>query len=299
MIERYSCARAAGDRGESLVGTASTVPRWVAVEQPGPWGTDALWDSRLDGAVARGLDELGDQLGARIVLIRRHGGGSDGHCRVLVADAGTDPPWMEELVLGAARELLEADLVGLAEGTSVGGDPLEAPRYLVCTHGSHDPCCAEFGRPAAEAVAAAAGERGWETSHIGGDRFAGNLLVLPAGVYYGRLDPAAAARVVAAHDEGRLVLDHYRGTVRWPFPVQAAEGLLRRELGEDRVGAVRPVAVAGARGNVRRVVFAVEGQGRLAVDVAVRRTVAAHRLTCRSEQPRHAPSYALVAVHAL
>ena len=64
----------------------------------------------------------------------------------------------------------------------------------VCTHGRHDACCAERGRPVAAALAAAHPEQTWEVSHIGGDRFAANVLVLPDGLYYGRVSAADAPR---------------------------------------------------------------------------------------------------------
>ena len=32
----------------------------------------------------------------------------------------------------------------------------------------------------------------WQSSHIGGDRFAGNVVFLPEGLYYGRVEPAEA-----------------------------------------------------------------------------------------------------------
>jgi hypothetical protein len=56
------------------------------------------------------------------------------------------------------------------------GEVSEEPIYLVCTHGRHDACCAVRGRPVAAALAAAYPERTWECSHIGGDRFAANVV---------------------------------------------------------------------------------------------------------------------------
>jgi hypothetical protein len=87
------------------------------------------------------------------------------------------------------------------------------PLYLVCTNGRHDPCCAEYGRPVARPSTELVGERVWECSHVGGDRFAGNLVCLPDGVFYGHLDPATALRAVAAH-EGAVLLEHWRGPRR-------------------------------------------------------------------------------------
>ncbi|MDP9392751.1 MAG: hypothetical protein M3Q27_00150 [Actinomycetota bacterium] len=53
-------------------------------------------------------------------------------------------------------------------------------------------CCAVSGRPLAAALTAAYGDRVWECTHLGGDRFAGNVAVLPHGYLYGRVSPAAA-----------------------------------------------------------------------------------------------------------
>lgn len=289
-MSRFRCAPDAAARDEPLTATASTVCRWIAVEQSGPWGTNAPTDSRLPGRTGPQLERLGRRLGARVVLVRRHGGGSSAGSgrRVLVADAGADPPWLEELVVPEPTALLERDLSGLTRGESVGGRRVTEPRFLVCTHGSHDVCCAEYGRPAAGAVDAAAGDRGWESSHVGGDRFAANLVVLPDGVYYGRLSPAAAQDVVRAHDDGRVLLSHYRGRVVFSFPVQAAETWLREELDEQRLAAVR-LADSRRTGNVRTAVFDVTGRGRFAVSVATRRARLARRLTCHAERAVHPP----------
>jgi len=47
----------------------------------------------------------------------------------------------------------------------------------------------------------------WETTHVGGDRFAANLVILPSGGYYGRLDPEDAVRVAESALRGRIDLD--------------------------------------------------------------------------------------------
>ncbi len=82
-------------------------------------------------------------------------------------------------------------------------------------------------------------EETWEVSHIGGDRFAANVLALPSGHYYGRLEPEDAAGFTAALHDGRLDLGHLRGRTAYPFAVQAAEVHLRRHLDESRADAVR------------------------------------------------------------
>ena len=157
------------------------------------------------------------------------------------------------------RALLDVDLGALRTDGTLGWPEAPGPVLAVCTHGRHDACCAESGRPVAAALAAAHPEETWEVSHIGGDRFAGNLLVLPHGLYYGRLDQVAALTVAGAHLAGQVDLDHLRGRSGWAMPVQHAEVALRRELGETRLDAVRLVRTR-VDGSTTRAVFRVGAQ---------------------------------------
>jgi hypothetical protein len=116
----------------------------------------------------------------------------------------------------------------------------DGDRYvLVCTNGRHDPCCATFGRPLARWLRHSQwAEQGWECSHIGGDRFAGNVVLLPDSLYFGRCDEALTERLLTAHDEGRLDLETFRGRSTFRLPEQAAEHFVRLERGLDALDAV-------------------------------------------------------------
>jgi hypothetical protein len=127
------------------------------------------------------------------------------------------------------------------------GEPLEHPLFLVCTHGKHDPCCARFGRPLFEALAEQVEEEAvWQTTHIGGDRFAGNLLCLSRGVYYGRVERKDAGRVLDAHLEDTIELAHYRGRSCYSFAAQAAERDIRERTGLLRFDDLRLVSEQGS-----------------------------------------------------
>ena len=56
-LDAARCSVQALARGDSGVATASPVQRWLLVEQPGPWGRDALSQSRFDQRVAPLLAE--------------------------------------------------------------------------------------------------------------------------------------------------------------------------------------------------------------------------------------------------
>jgi hypothetical protein len=229
LAERYSCVAASRECGEPLYGTASHVRRWILLEQPGPWGADAVLQSRMRTETARALHERARQAGARLLLIRRHGRYEPVGRTCLVAVTTARVQRVERLVLGEPAELLEVDWSPLAALEPVGGEELHDPVFLVCTNGRHDPCCAEHGRPLVKALGAAYGEQVWESSHFGGDRFAGNLVCLPDGLYYGHVDPADGPRLAALYADGELDLEHLRGRSAYPFPVQAAEHFVRRD----------------------------------------------------------------------
>jgi hypothetical protein len=236
----FRCSVAALDRADVLAGTASTVRSFLLVENPGPWGVDAIRDSRIPHAVKEALRAATARARVRPLLIRRYRQRApvEGF-RVYAAHAGLDDSWLQTTVLDRAEDLLDLDVAALGAGRSPGLVPTEGRIFGVCTHGKHDPCCAEQGRPVAGALSAAYPEETWEVSHVGGDRFAANAVVLPEGLYLGRLDPGTA--VAAARDLllGRLPLDVLRGRSCLPMPAQYAEIALFRELGETAMAAIR------------------------------------------------------------
>jgi hypothetical protein len=280
------CAARSRACAEPLQGTASRARRWLLVEQPGAWGSDALERSDLPPRVATHLRGLASTLPARVLLLRRTGGEPrPGTERTAYAGVSTpEGGWLERFELAHVDELLDLDLGGLSSAASgapstLGGERVLDPLYLVCTNGKHDPCCAEFGLPVARELAEVVGDRLWECSHVGGDRFAGNLVCLPDGLFYGHLDPGTAREVVAAHEGGRIVLDHWRGRSSLPFPAQAAETLVRRELGLDRQTALRVERVV-RRGDVHEVHLVRPEGPTLTAVVTTDRAAPARALTC-------------------
>ena len=295
MTDRFSCARDAQCHSEPLLGTASTVRRWILVEQPVPWGRHAPFDSNLPRRVATGLHWRAREVGARLLLIRRYGRYAPERRTCFVASTTTDACWVEQLSVADVGDLLDVDFSPLARHRGVGGTPVDQPVLLVCTNGRHDPCCAEFGRPLARVLAGTHPELVWESSHFGGDRFAGNLICLPHGVYYGRVAPASGPSVVEDYRRGQIDLDHYRGRSCHPFLVQAADAFVRRHTG---LLGLRDLVLVGreeAEPDTARVRFSTQrGQRFTAVVQAVRQ--GEPRLLSCSGQPSHAPSYRLLSL---
>lgn len=295
MSAGFRCTAASLLRDEPLAGTASTVRAFLLLENPGPWGENALRDARLP-------DGLGDELTARaaaarvrVLLVRRPGRRAPVEgLRVLAAYAHHAEPWGETTVLGDIHEVHDLDVEALGAGRSPGLAPHLDPVFAVCTHGRHDTCCAERGRPVAAALADRHPEQTWEVSHIGGDRFAANALVLPHGLYYGRLGPGSVTEVAAAHLSGRVSLEHLRGRSGLGMTLQFAEIALRRELGETMLAGVRFVSRV-TRGDVVTALFEARGETYV---VAVRSTLSTERrrLTCSAARDNAFVQHELVSV---
>ena len=107
---------------------------------------------------------------------------------------------------------------------------LQERTYLVCTNGARDPCCAIRGPAVAQALERVRPGQVYECSHLGGHRFAANVLVLPDGLCFGRLDARSAPALADELDAGRLPLEHLRGRTTYEPEQQAAEILIRRRL---------------------------------------------------------------------
>jgi Sucrase/ferredoxin-like len=293
-LDASRCSVGALDRGDSMVATASLATRWVLIEQPGPWGREALSQSRFDPRVAPLLARRSRAENVRLLLVRRPGERlTDSARRWAYVDSrpGREGLWW-------SVRTTDADLLDVPWDGSV-GEPAAAPTYLVCTHGGHDACCALRGRPLARSLAAPGSADVWECSHLGGDRFAANVVVLPHGYYYGQV-PGDGAELVAAHARGQVALPWLRGRAGLTPPAQAAHQLARARLGllgvdDLRARGVEQLTAPGAE--IERWVVRLTGPGgELSATVESRPSAGTAHLTCSALHPAHMREWSLVAL---
>ena len=212
---------------------------WLLIEHPGPWPHEAA-DARLP-APLRALVCSATELGIRVQMIRRPGRRQVGDVRrVLLGWTAGREPWLRlGSVSAASPELTERDLKELAAGiTPTFGAPAGEPVFLVCAHGRRSVCCARFGAPLAQALAARHPGQTWETTHVGGHRFAANLVILPHGLYYGPVGVDAAAAAISAYQRGAVAPGRYRGRAGQPKPTQEAEHAQLTQTGRLTVAAL-------------------------------------------------------------
>lgn len=278
--------------GEPLAGTASTIRHWLLIEHPGPWGRDGLLDARLPAGLGRELRALERRTGARVLLIRKPDRFPEyGDDRLICIGVDTREAWLGSAVLDRIED---AACLDPRERASFAGDRAGAPLFVVCTHGRRDPCCAERGRPLAEVAAAAGRDAVWESTHVGGDRFAGNLVAFPHGLYFGRVEPEEVADLMRAYGDGTIApLHRYRGRSSDAFHIQAADLAVRDHLGLDRIDEVR--RVRDARRGDRAEVGCDTPEGPFLVHL-VRRTGAPMRLTCHSSAEETPAGWRVLAI---
>ncbi len=78
----------------------------------------------------------------------------------------------------------------------------------------------------------------WESAHVGGHRFAANLVILPHGLYYGPVGVPEAAAAIAAYQQGTITPQRYRGRAGQPKPTQEAEHARLARTGSLEVGSL-------------------------------------------------------------
>jgi len=292
------CSAASLAREEPLTATASRVARWLLVEHRGAWGPESVPSSRLPAAVARSLARTAAAGGARLLLVRRPAGQPRTDGRWVYAVDST--PGQERVL--ARHVTVDAGFVDLvppyAGADPTGWEPFDGPLYLVCTHGRHDRCCALRGRPVAKALAVEHPERTWECTHVGGDRFAANLIVLPEGLYLGRVDDVDACRVVRDLAEGTLPAGQVRGRSSLPLPVQAAQQFARTASGRWGTDDLAPAGQTTTGTDEWTVRLAGPGGPDLEVVVGYDRTAGGtHLLTCDADEAKPVPVFRQLALH--
>jgi hypothetical protein len=180
----------------------------LLIEHNGPWPHDALGEAPMPEETREFL--LNQE--SKVLLIRRPDRQQQGVQGFYATPEGI-------------RSARFQDLSEIAESDPRAWPEVQTDLYMVCTQGKRDACCAQFGRPVVEALAKLRPEETWEVSHLGGHRFAANVVALPSGDVFGRVTPDDVPALLDA--DPRLM----RGT-SWLSPQEQAEALLSGPVNE-------------------------------------------------------------------
>ena len=232
--------------GEDPAGSGTPFTGYLLAEVTPPWKRDIVDSRRFLEALREAVERV-----RNVGVVDKFTGllpdpeySREGHIRILYFRR---PP---ELFAAYEKEeyvVPENEAVSLVEALA---DPDRSSRFaryrvdlphirdlLVCTHGSRDVCCSRFGYPISEELrrryttGSEGGLRVWRTSHLGGHRFAPNLMDLPEGRYWGRLEAEVLENLVFRDGPVSDLRRFYRGWsgLRSKFEQIAEREILARE----------------------------------------------------------------------
>ncbi len=276
------CSALADELDEPMAGTVDQRTRWLLIEDRSAWGEKAVRD-----VLGAGFEQAAKERGIRALLVRHREGPpeTDDLRRIFLVDTVAG-----DVAVRSIHDLGELVVDELADAPLASfGNPASGPMFLVCTNGRRDACCALRGRAALAALAATDADAAWECTHLGGHRFAGNLVCLPDGIVYGRVSAADAPRLAAAYRDGRVDVELLRGRSPLTASAQVAEIELRRRLGLEGVRDLE--LVEAAEGADEAVATFMSPDGRThRLELRAARLGPARAISCRAdalEEPLH------------
>jgi len=300
--QHFYCSEFSRRLGEKAFGTASLGGVWLLLEYTLAWQPKALEQSTLPDAVKAHLTAALRRIPHSRFLFIKRGGACSTEINFFVVRSRERRPFALRFGLDSYDQLTTLDLEAAAAGSAAGGaEPHTEPLFLVCTHGRRDKCCAKFGVPLYKHLRETEGDAVWQSSHVGGDRFAANLVCFPHGLFYAHAGSESGTRIVEAYRHGRLSLaDEFRGRSCYAYPIQAAEFFVRTEAGLDALEGLRYLGSERAGDKSWRVRFAAPGgEGVHEALVTTRPSEQRRPITCHAPDERTVPEFLLDEYHFL
>ena len=193
-------------------------------------------ESRINAPADAARDPLGDtyvmtgtleeRIFSKILLIKKNNT-QETILNVYAVNNQQEFPFINHLKIHNYLELLELDYQNFFGEMKIGVK--QEALYLVCTNGKKDKCCSKFGLPIFNTLSFL-NQNVWQCTHVGGDRFAPNILHLPYSHLYGHLNLNELDEFYATTSTNNIFISKYRGISCYNKSEQAAEFFLRNEL---------------------------------------------------------------------
>jgi hypothetical protein len=235
------CSQRSSAVGEQLFGTAKRTSTWLLLEYPYLWGRKAFEESDLPAKVKAHLSSFLNQIPeSKLLLTKNESSLFQKRIAFFAVISTENQSRIYQFQFDSYADLEHLEFTRLLSDQSAFSSHLRSePIFLVCTNGKRDPCCAKYGRPVYDQMSAIKGEAVWQSTHLGGHRFATNVLCFPQGILYGRVDENSVIPLIEAHSQGNLLLEKYRGRTCFESQAQAAEYYLRKQTGMTEIEAYR------------------------------------------------------------
>jgi len=243
-MNNYFCADHSQQIGEDIIGSAANNQTYILIECPPPWDSEAFHSKKVPESLKNLVAEVKRaKLPVRFLLIANSLSAKQTSSKVLIYDK------KDGLTNGYQKyeyEVADINHVAATVRKWLTGETLycdleysDIRDILVCTHGSHDKCCARYGNPFVMQALATVYDlqlqnvRIWKASHFGGHRFAPTAIDLPDGRYYGGLDAESFKRILTRNGDIKCLNRVYRGWGILPTQIQVMERELILQHGWD------------------------------------------------------------------
>ncbi len=234
-MNKFFCADACRGAGEDIIGSGTNYGTYVLIEHSGIWDFDALNSQNIPDNLKQYIAEIKQSgLSLRFLLIKQHKPQSQTGHRIIIYDqtqakfsSGYEKFEFKVEHLEQVSRVVKDYLQGKASQFEV--QPSHTRDILVCTHGSHDKCCAKYGIPFYMESLKTLSElklqnvQIWKASHFGGHRFAPTCIDFPDGRYYGLLDQTALRSILTRKGDIECFNRVYRGWGILPTDIQCLE----------------------------------------------------------------------------
>ncbi|NER05208.1 MAG: sucrase ferredoxin [Okeania sp. SIO3C4] len=234
-MNTFFCADACRQANEDIIGSGTNHSVYVLIECPYPWEYNAFESRYLPENLEILMREVNkSKLSVRFLLITQNQNQRQNNRKILIYEKEKS-----SFISGYKKYEFDVDSpekIAPVIQKYLAGDNLDINiqknqirDMLVCTHGSHDKCCAKYGNPFYTQATKTISELGvkntriWKASHFGGHRFAPTMIDFPDGRYYGLLDGESFKSILLRNGNIKLLGGVYRGWGILPTCIQALE----------------------------------------------------------------------------
>jgi hypothetical protein len=290
----FYCAAVSTEVKEQVLGTAATCENWLLLEYREGWGVEPFKESDLSRNVKQHLNRSLKSVTKSRLLFIKQDRLTTHPLTLFIVRSLEGGSTVVKYEFKNYEELIDLDLTAALSGQAIPeaaqwNDPL----FLICTHGRRDKCCAKFGFPIYKATRDFANDDSvWQSSHVGGDRFAANMICFPDGLFYGHVTEETAPLIVSNYRERKLFLDQLRGRTCYARPIQAAEVFVRQESGLTGLTDLKFLDYAVIKPNYFRVRFLSQDDAEIhELYLNSRLSEFQNRLTCHAAEEKKVVQY--------
>ncbi len=228
--KRKSCSELSAESGEQLFGTAPRVDNWFLLEYNGNWNKDALLSSSLSEDIKECINKFLDSFpNSRLQFIKKDTKDLQ-NIGFYYAKSTEFEPKLYKFSLNSYEDIINLDIKNLIETGEIRDSESDEKIVLVCTHGAYDTCCGKLGVPVYNSIKDNKNISAWNSTHVGAHRFSANLVTLPEGIYYGRVNPENVNSLIGSHLKEEIYLDCFRGRSCYSQTSQVSDYFLREKI---------------------------------------------------------------------